>query len=132
MRRYLLDTNICIYFLKGQFDLGSKIEKIGEEKFLISEITIAEMKYGIAKSGLKERNKSIYEEFFNRFKVLPIFLALDVYALEKSRLRTIGKSLDDFDLLIGATAIYYDLTLVTRNLSDFERMKGIKLEDWTN
>ena len=131
MRKYLLDTNICIYFLKGQFDLGNKIEKIGDEKIFISEITVAEMKYGIAKSNLKESNKIVYEDFFDKFKVLPIFPALDVYAEEKSRLKTIGKSLDDFDLLIGSTAIYYDLTLITRNVSDFDRMNGIRIEDWT-
>jgi tRNA(fMet)-specific endonuclease VapC len=131
MRAYLIDTNICIYFLKGQFDLGNKIEKIGDENFFISEITVAEMKFGIAKSNLKESNKIIYEDFFDKFKVLPIFPALDVYAEEKSRLKTIGKSLDDFDLLIGSTAIYYDLTLITRNVSDFDRMKGIRIEDWT-
>jgi len=131
MRKYLLDTNICKYFLKGQFDLENKIEKIGEEKFFISEITVAEMKYGIAKSNLKERNKIVYEIFFEKFKVLPIFPALDVYAEEKSRLKTTGKSQDDFDLLIGSTAIYFDLTLITRNVSDFDRMKGIRIEDWT-
>ncbi|MGY6563020.1 MAG: PIN domain-containing protein [Luteibaculaceae bacterium] len=117
--------------MKGQFDLGNKIEKIGDEKFFISEITIAEMKYGIAKSNLKERNKIVFQNFFDKFKVLPIFPTLDVYAEEKSRLKSTGKSLDDFDLLIGSTAIYYDLTLLTRNTNDFDRMKGIRIEGWT-
>ncbi len=47
MKKYLLDTNICIYFLKGQFNLHKKIEEIGEENCLLSEITIAELKFGV-------------------------------------------------------------------------------------
>jgi len=131
MSKYLVDTNICIYFLKGQFDLHKKIQKVGEDNIFISEITIAEMKYGIAKSALKERNKRVYHEFFDRFKILSILPVLDIYADEKARLKTKGEILDDFDLLIGSTAIFYDLILVTRNTTDFDRMSIKKIEDWT-
>ncbi|HEY6082313.1 MAG TPA: type II toxin-antitoxin system VapC family toxin [Chitinophagaceae bacterium] len=132
MKRYLLDTNICIYFLKGQFDLYQKIEVIGEENCFISEITIAELKYGVEKSNQVEKNRATLEKFQNKFTILPIFTALDVYAKEKARLKTKGKMLDDFDLLIGATAISNSLTLATRNVNDFDRLKGIKIEDWTS
>ena len=50
MKKYLLDTNICAYFLNGKFNLESKIDKVGLENCLVSEITIAELKYGIEKS----------------------------------------------------------------------------------
>lgn len=131
MKGYLLDTNICIYFLKGQFDLHKKIEKVGTENCFVSEITIAELKYGVENSIQKSRNRETLEKFQNRITILPIFTALDIYAKEKARLKTKGKILDDFDLLIGATAIANNLTLVTRNVSDFERIEGIKIEDWT-
>jgi tRNA(fMet)-specific endonuclease VapC len=131
VKKYLVDTNICAYFFNGQFNLKEKIRQIGFENCLVSEITIAELKYGIAKSTKKEKNMQVLDIFQSKIHVLPIFPALDVYASEKARLKTKGKILDDFDLLIGATAIYYDLTLVTKNLSDFERLNGIVLEDWT-
>lgn len=132
MKKYLLDTNICIYFLKGQFDLHQKIEKAGVENCFVSEITIAEMKYGVENSSQVAKNRKILERFQNKFTILPIFTALDVYAKEKARLKKKGKLLDDFDLLIGATAISNSLTLTTRNVSDFDRLEGIKIDDWTS
>ena len=132
MKKYLLDTNICIYFLKGQFDLNKKIEEIGEENCLLSEITVAELKFGVENSVQKEKNRKNNDAFQAKFKILPVFPALDIYAKEKSRLKTKGKIVDDFDLLIGATAIHNNLTLVTRNVKDFNRLDGIIIEDWTS
>ncbi|NLO69463.1 MAG: type II toxin-antitoxin system VapC family toxin [Porphyromonadaceae bacterium] len=131
MKKYLLDTNICIYFLKGQFDLHEKIAEIGKENCLLSEITIAELKFGAENSVQKEKNRKSIVEFIAKFDIIPIFPALDVYAKEKVRLKTKGRILDDFDLLIGATAIHNNLIMVTRNVSDFDRLNGIVIEDWT-
>ncbi len=132
VKQYLLDTNIiCIYFLKGQFNLHYKIEKVGIESCFISEITVAELKYGVEKSTHKEKNKEILNQFLAQFTVLPILSALDIYTKEKARLKTQGNLLDDFDLLIGASAIANRLILVTRNVSDFERLEGINIEEWT-
>lgn len=132
MKRYLLDTNICIYFLKGQFDLYKRIEKVGVDNCYISEITIAELKYGVEKSTQKEQNRAILDKFHEKFTILPIFTALDVYAKEKARLKAKGKILDDFDLLIGSTAIANSLILATKNVTDFDRLNGIQIEDWTS
>ena len=55
MKKYLLDTNICAYFLNGKFNLKEKIDKAGFENCVVSEITIAELKYGVEKSAFKER-----------------------------------------------------------------------------
>jgi len=132
VKKYLLDTNICAYFLNGKFNLEDKIDKVGFENCLVSEITIAELKYGIEKSTYKEKNRKTFTKFQTKFGILPIFPALDIYAKEKARLKTKGKILDDFDLLIGATAIFNNLTLVTKNVSDFDRLEGIKIEDWTS
>lgn len=131
MKKYLLDTNICAYFFNGQFSLKEKIREIGFENCVVSEITIAELKYGIAKSTKKEKNQQTLETFQAKIEVLSIFPALDIYAAEKARLKTKGKMLDDFDLLIGSTAIFNNLTLVTKNVSDFDRLDGIVIEDWT-
>lgn len=97
----------------------------------MSEITIAELKYGAENSTQKEKNSKNLAAFQSKFGILPIFPALDIYAKEKARLKTKGQILDDFDLFIGATAIFYDLVLVTKNGSDFDRLEGIVIEDWT-
>lgn len=131
MKKYLLDTNICAYFLNGKFNLENKIDDVGFENCVVSEITIAELKYGVEKSAHKEKNKKTLEIFQSKFDVIPIFPALDIYAKEKARLKTKGKILDDFDLLIGSTAIFNNLTLVTKNISDFDRLENINIEDWT-
>lgn len=130
MKGYLLDTNICIYFLKGLYNLDEKIEKAQTKNCFISEITIAELKFGAANSENQEKNGKIVNEFISKFTIIPIFSALDIYAKEKARLRRKGMLLDDFDLLIGATAISNNLTLITRNVSDFERLRGIEIENW--
>lgn len=132
MKQYLLDTNICIYFLKGLYDLDNKIEQAGVEHCFISEITIAELKFGADNSGNPARNLKTVKDFQRKFTILPIFSALDIYAKEKTRLRKRGALLDEFDLLIGATAITNNLVLVTKNISDFERLNKIQIVDWTN
>jgi len=63
---------------------------------------------------------------------LPIFPALDIYASEKARLQKSGKIIDDFDLLIGVTAVSFGLVMVTNNTNHFIRIKDVKLEDWTS
>ncbi len=132
MNQYLLDTNICVFFLWGKHGIDKKIERVGNDNCLVSEITIAELKFGAENSSNPVKNRNIVAEFQQRFGIIPIFTSLDVYAKEKARLRKKGKSLDDFDLLIGATAITNKLILVTNNRTDFDRMENLELEDWTN
>ena len=70
-------------------------------------------------------------EFFNEIKILPISDAIDFAAKEKIRLRLQGFPLDDnFDLLIGSTAIVYDFVMVTDNVKDFKNLAGITVENW--
>jgi tRNA(fMet)-specific endonuclease VapC len=127
---YLLDTNICIYYFKGQFDIEERIRKVGFEKFAISEITLAELVYGAEKSQKKDKNIKVVEDFAERITILPIFEAIRIYGKEKARLKTKGSIISDFDLFIGATAIVNDMTLITRNVREFERMENLKIENW--
>ncbi|MEX0610037.1 MAG: type II toxin-antitoxin system VapC family toxin [Balneolaceae bacterium] len=131
MNQYLLDTNICIYFIKGLYELKSKIEEVSPENCFVSEITLAELKYGVAKSQAKKNNQQALENFLSGIQILPIFPALDIYASEKARLQKSGNIIDDFDLLIGATAVSFDLVMVTNNTNHFNRIKDINLEDWS-
>lgn len=132
MKKFLLDTNICIHFLAQEYNIKEKIQKAGLENCLVSEITIAELKFGAENSQNKGNNIRTIDNFIKRFSVIPIYNSLDIYAKEKARLRKKGQSLDDFDLLIGATAISNDFILVTRNVSNFDRMDGIEIENWVD
>ncbi len=131
MRKYLLDTNICIYYLNGKFELDDKLDAVGIENCYISEITVAEMKYGAEKSQRINENLMTISLFQSRVQVVPIFGAIDFYAKEKARPQKQGITVDEFDLLIGATAVTNGLVMVTNNISHFYRIDGIELEDWT-
>jgi tRNA(fMet)-specific endonuclease VapC len=128
---YLLDTNICIYFLKGRYGLVEKMDKIGFENLYISEITVAELKYGVEKSDKPEKNRPIIKELIDKFKILTIFSALDIFAKEKARLKKEGKIVDDFVLLIGSTAVQKNMVLVTNNEKHFKRIGNLEFENWT-
>ncbi|MCP9767112.1 type II toxin-antitoxin system VapC family toxin [Lacihabitans sp. LS3-19] len=130
MKKYLIDTNIAIFYMKGKFELENKFEGLSSEDCFISEITLAELKFGVENSEWPEKNKKALENFLTGVQILPIFGALDLYAKEKARLRKLGLRIDDFDLLIGVTSVVHKLAMVTNNTSHFERIKDIALEDW--
>ncbi len=129
---YLLDTNICIHFFRGKFNLLNKIEEIGLINCAISEITLAELVYGAANSLMPEKNYEIIEKFSLQVNVLPIYDAIYLYGKEKVRLRKSGTMISDFDLLIGCTSVKKELMMVTENVNEFNRISGIKIENWIN
>ncbi len=131
MNQYLLDTNICIYYLKGKFDLQNKINKVGLHNCFISEITLAELKFGVENSLQIDKNRQMLNNFQLQLQIIPIFTALDIFASEKARLKQQGTMIDDFDLLIGATALANSLIMVTNNHKHLSRISGIRIEDWT-
>ncbi len=131
MKKYLIDTNTCIFFIKGNYDLKKKFEKVNIDNCFISEITLAELKFGVENSERKEKNQIALDNFVTGIKVVPIFHSLDLYAKEKARLRKAGTPIDDFDILIGVTSVTHNLIMVTNNTREFIRIKGINLEDWT-
>jgi tRNA(fMet)-specific endonuclease VapC len=131
LKKYLIDTNTCIFFIKGNYDLKKKFEKVNIDNCFISEITLAELKFGVENSERKEKNQIALDNFVTGIKVVPIFHSLDLYAKEKARLRKAGTPIDDFDILIGVTSVTHNLIMVTNNTREFIRIKGINLEDWT-
>ena len=130
MKQYLLDTNICIYYIKGLYALDRQIAAVGQQHCFISEMTVAELKYGVANSPAPHLLKPVVEAFIPQFAVIPVFDALDLYATEKARLRRQGLLIDDFDILIGTTAIVHGLTMVSNNRKHLGRLAGIELQDW--
>ncbi len=97
----------------------------------LSEVALAELKYGIAKSERRLANMEALRRFLTGIQVLSITPVIDLFAEEKARLSRTGTIIPDFDLLIGATAVHHHLVMVTNNTRHFEWIKGIKLEDWT-
>lgn len=116
--------------MKGKFSLDVKFRQITVNECFISEITLAELKFGVQNSEKPAKNKQVLEKFLTGVQILPIFHSLDLYAEEKARLRKLGTPIDDFDLLIGVTSVNHDLTMVTNNTNHFKRIRNIKLEDW--
>ncbi|MBP6624273.1 MAG: PIN domain-containing protein [Chitinophagaceae bacterium] len=117
--------------MKGKFNLEAKFDKVSTDNYFISEMTLAELKFGIEKSEKREKNKKALDNFLTGVQILPIFHSLDLYAKEKARLQKAGTAIDDFDLLIGVTSVTHKLIMVTNNMNHFKRISGIKLEDWT-
>ena len=131
MPLYLLDTDVSINYLRGSAGIIRRVQTIGSTNLCISEITVAELKYGAAKSNRPEYHQRQVDSFCAKFEIVPIFQALDIFAFEKTRLEKIGQRLDDFDLLIGVTAIRYRLVLATNNVKHFERIQHLTVENWT-
>ena len=118
--------------MKGKFDLENKFEGLSLDDCFISEITLAELKFGVENSERPDKNRKALDNFLTGVQILPIFGSLNFYAQEKARLRKEGTRIDDFDLLIGVTSVINNLVMVTNNTAHFQRIKGIVLEDWVN
>lgn len=134
MSKFLLDTNICVHFIKGEFNLRNKILQVGFRFCYISEITIAELLYGVENSSPERRSINLQrvQDLRTSFsgRIIPISECLEEYAKQKAQLRKIGRRVEDLDIFIGATAITKDLILATRNTKDFVNMENIQLENW--
>ena len=130
-KRYLLDSNICIYFLRGKKGIDSTIEKIGWENCCISQMTFAELLYGAECSQNVERNKQEVISFCNDIFILGIDDdVIREYARQKAMLRRNGTPIDDIDILIGCTAIVNDCVMVTENVKHIGKLENITIENW--
>ena len=128
--KYLIDTNICIHFFRGKFNLYEKLQEVKVENCAISEITLAELVFGAENSTNPKKNYRLIEDLTDQMMILPILNAIYVYGKEKARLRSAGTMISDFDLLIGCTALEKDLIMVTENVKEFERIQDLKIENW--
>ena len=131
--QYLLDTSICIFFLRGMLDFDDIIRQKGLDNCFISELTVFELKYGAENSDDPKKSHQAVDKFVKGLTVIPIFGIVKEYAETKVYLRKNGTPLhDEFDLIIGVTALANELTLVTDNTKDFRFIKNLKLENWFN
>lgn len=115
--------------------MDKAIDSVGLQNCAISEITYLELLCGVElafhKSGIDHSEQ--LNSFVNAITIIPISNSLRTFAKEKIRLRLAGTPLDDnFDLLIGCTAVDNGMILVTENLKDFKYLQGLEMENWIN
>jgi len=126
---YLLDTCVCIALIKQVPSVVEHIRKVGVSECKISDLTLGELYFGAFKSGRKEHFDDVIE--INKlFEQYPTTYSMREYGDVRWQLERIGQRIDSIDLLIGATALHEDLTLVTGNVKHFERIPGLRIENW--
>lgn len=132
---YLLDTNACIALINGHpAAVRSRLHKeaAAEAHVLVSSIAIFELWYGVAKSTREEFNRSRLEAFLaGPILVLPFEPADAQFAgFVRAALEAVGKRIGAYDVLMAGQALRHQLTLVTANVAEFSRVKGLKWQDW--
>ena len=130
--RYLLDSNICIYAMKNRpLQVLRRLQNVGRAVVAVSVITVLELRQGAERSQQRELAHARLDDFFGPMDALS-FEASD--ALVAARLRAqlfrIGRPIGDFDSLIAAQALARDLTVVTNNVDEFERVPDLRIENW--
>lgn len=130
--RYLLDTNICIYLSKRNHPgLLSKLAQIPVVEAGISVVTYGELAYGAFKSERRKDNLRTIAEFIEAFQPLPLPVkAGQAYGSIKENLRAKGQIIGENDLWIASHALAEDYVLVTNNMREFRRIKGLQIENW--
>jgi tRNA(fMet)-specific endonuclease VapC len=131
MSKFILDTDTCIYWLKGNKNIEKNIVKNGLENIFVTIITECELFYWAFKSAKKERNLAVVEELKRKIRTLHTIEGISyLYGKVKSDLEVKGQTLDDADLLIASIALANNIILVTNNTGHFKRINGLKLENW--
>ena len=130
MAKYLLDTCACISMFRNEGRVRETLLRVGTKNCYISEITVAELYFGLAKATDKKRKLDDIREVQRLFRVLPAYPSFKEYGEIRNTLEHTGQRIDQFDLLIGATALHHGMTLVTSNLRHFERIQGIEIDNW--
>ena len=129
MKQYLLDTDICIELIKHNERVLDKVEAVGEENCFVTDITIAELFFGAAKSARPDHFDDV-DNILQSFDLKPLLPSLRLYGENKALLEDQGRMIGEFDLLIGSCAVYHNLIMVTSNLKHFNHIPNIQLEDW--
>ncbi len=130
--RYLLDTNTCIRYLNGRsLSIRKQVESKNPQVIVVCAVVKAELFYGSQKSQHPDRNLTKQRKFLDKFVSLPFDdQAAEVYGQIRAKLEKAGAPIGPNDLLIAAIAVAHNVTLVSHNTDEFERVEGLNLEDW--
>ena len=131
--RYMLDTNICIYLMNRKNQkLRKELEKHYDEGICISSITYSELMWGIENSQYQQTNRIRLLMLLSRIRIMDFSSrAGEEYGKLRFDLKRKGTPIGDFDTLIAGHAKALKCTLVTNNLKEFKRVKGLEVEDWS-
>jgi tRNA(fMet)-specific endonuclease VapC len=129
---YFLDTNICAYFISRLYPaVTAKFRAAEPSELAISSLVAAELACGVEHSTRVEENRKALTGFLHLITVLPWDeAAIWHFAKNKSRLKKSGQPIGELDLLIGCQALALDAVMVTNNTREFERIDGLRLENW--
>jgi tRNA(fMet)-specific endonuclease VapC len=129
---YLLDSNTCIgYLRKSSASLVNKISNTPFAELVVCSVVKAELFYGSMKSNNPTKSLAIQKTFVNQFQSFPFDdKAAEIYGDIRAQLQKAGTPIGGNDFMIAAIALANDLTLVTHNVKEFSRVKGLKIEDW--
>lgn len=131
MLKYLLDTNICIFTIKNKPQSVREAFNRHHGQLCISSVTLMELIYGAEKSSSPESNLAIVEGFAARLEVLPYDVNAAAHTGQlRAELAKAGKPIGPYDQMIAGHARSLGLILVSNNLREFERVPGLRLEDW--
>jgi len=130
---HLLDTNICVALIRLRSAKAlARLQMMTPGSVGLSLITVSELEYGAAKSQNPQRNRAALAHFLLPFEIMPYDAAASGhYGDLRARLEKLGTSIGPLDTLIAAHARSLNVTLVTNNISEFRRVAGLKVEDWT-
>ena len=131
--KYLLDTNICVYLLNGEASLKKKVKEIGAYSLTVSNSVLAGLYFGAYKSKKVEENLKRIELFKKNMAVFSDSEeSAKLFGKIKADLRSKGTIIEDFDILIASIAISNNHILITNNTEHFERIEGLKIQNWVN
>lgn len=131
MSQYLLDTNVISDIIRNPFGpAAERIEQVGAKAVCTSIVVAAELRYGCAKKGSAKLLEKV-ESVLRTLPVLPLDSPVDThYGGIRAELEVAGQPIGANDLLIAAHARALGLTLVTGNTKEFQRIGGLKVENW--
>ena len=129
--RYLLDTNIISDLVRRPGGtVATRIADVGEDSICTSIVVAAELRYGAAKSASKQLSERV-GVLLSALEILPLEPPADQrYAEIRHHLARRGTPIGPNDLLIAAQALAADLTLITANTHEFERVPSLRVENW--
>lgn len=132
---YLLDTNACIALINGNppsVRAYMQVATSAGENILVSSVALFELWYGVAKSARQDFNRKRLEAFLSGpILVLPFDDADSQFAGQlRASLEVRDKPIGAYDLLMAGQALRHQLTLVTSNVAEFSRVRGLQWQDW--
>jgi len=126
--KYLIDTDWIIHGLHGEKQVTKKLLELKGEGLTISVISLAELYEGVYRSTDPTSDEKVLNDFLTGVSVLGINGEIcKIFGRERARLRKEGKPIGDLDLLIASTCLHHELTLLTDNIREFERVENLKI-----